>query len=196
MKMLKSCDMGCLWACFAFMLAMVPSIAMAGEAQEWRPTYDLILRWVNFLILVAVIAKYAREPVKSFLNQQKADVASRIEALTAEKQTVFEEIQAAREQAAERESRLKELQDRLISQGEAKKQQIIEQARQQSTVMIEETRKKMETRISQVKNQLKMELADLAFEQAEKKLPKIITDSDNQRLLAFYMEGMHAKHDA
>lgn len=196
MKMLKSCNMGYMWACFAFMLVMMSSIAMAGEAQEWRPTYDLILRWVNFLILVAVIVKYAREPVRSFLNQQKADVASQIETLSTEKQNIFEEIQAAKEQATEREIRLKELQDRLISQGEAKKQQIIEQARQQSVVMIEETRKKMETRISQVKNQLKMELADLAFEQAEKKLPEIITESDNQRLLTFYMEGMQAKHDA
>ncbi len=193
MKMVKSCDVKC-WGLFlAFLLVMMPSVATAGDAPAWRPTYDLILRWLNFLILAAVIVKYAREPVKSFLNQQKKDVASALEALTTEKQNILEEIQAAKTQAEKREERLKELQQRLVSQGEAKKKQIIEQAHQQSSAMIEETHKKLETRISQAKNQLKMELADLAFEQAVQRLPEIITESDNQRFLDFYMEGMQLK---
>ena len=60
----------------------------------------------------------------------------------------------------------------------------------QSAAMIEETQKKMENRLLQAKNQLKMELADLAFDQATKMLPQIINESDNQRLLDIYMTGM------
>jgi F-type H+-transporting ATPase subunit b len=196
MKTVKSCIIGWAWFTLTLILGLMPSIAMAGDNPEWRPTYDLILRWVNFLILAAIIVKYAREPLKKFLKQQKEDVISDVDALENEKNQIFEEIQVAKVQAAESEIRLNELKERLISQGEAKKQQIVEQARQQSAAMIEETRKKLETRISKAKTQLKMELADLAFEQAAEKLPRIITESDNQRLLDIYMESMQLEGDA
>jgi F-type H+-transporting ATPase subunit b len=197
MKTVKSCNIGWSWITITLMLAMMmPSIAMAGDNPEWRPTYDLILRWVNFLILAAVIVKYGREPIKNFFKQQKEDVVSELNELETEKERVLGEIQAAKTQAAESEVRLKELKERLISQGETKKQQIVEQAWVQSAAMIEETHKKMETRIAQAKSRLKMELADLAFEQATQQLPKIITETDNQRLFDIYMQGMQSEGDA
>jgi F-type H+-transporting ATPase subunit b len=179
----------------AFLLVMVPATAMASSA-EWRPTYDLVMMWVNFIIFAAVIFKYGRAPIKSFLNQQKGDVASELDAVEAEKARIVGEIESANAHVAENEARLKEMKARLIAQGEVRKQQIVEQARQQSAIMMEETRKKMETRIFQAKEKLKMELADMAFEQAVQRLPQIITDSDNQRLLDNYMQGLHLEEDA
>lgn len=195
MKIVKSCSSRRIWPIFSFLLAMMPAAAMAAS-PEWRPTYDKAMLWVNFTIFMAVIVKYGREPIKNFLKQQKEDVVSEIDALETEKARVLGEIQEAKTQAAESEVRFKELKERLISQGEAKKEQIVDQARQQSSVMIEETHKKMGNRILQAKNQLKMELADLAFDQAMQTLPQIITESDNQRLLDIYMQGMHLQQDA
>jgi hypothetical protein len=57
--------------------------------------------------------------------------------------------------------------------------------------MLEEARRKMENRIVQAKAGLKMELLDMAIDQAMKRLPAIITDSDNQRLLNDYMQRLH-----
>lgn len=176
------------------LMMMMPAVALASSA-EWRPRYDMIMMYVNFVILAAVIFKYAREPVKSFLKQQKQDVVSEMETLETAKTRILDEIKTAREQAAGSNLRFQEMKKRLIGQGEAKKEQIVEQARQQSSVMIEETRKKMENRIFQAQNQLKMELADMAFEQALEKLPQIITDDDNQRFLDSYMQGMPLEQD-
>jgi F-type H+-transporting ATPase subunit b len=177
---------------FAGLLVMMPAVAMASS-PEWRPKYDLIMMYVNFIILAAVIFKYAREPIKSFLKQQKEDVVSEMSQLETEKARFLDEIEAAKNRAAEGDLRFNEMKARLISQGEAKKQQMVDQAKQQSATMLEEARKKMETRILQAKSQLKMELADMAFEQASQQLPKIITDEDNQRLLEIYMKGMVAE---
>jgi F-type H+-transporting ATPase subunit b len=189
MKIVKACSSRPVLASLAFLLSIMPAVAMAAS-PEWRPTYDKVMLWVNFTIFMAVVIKYGRQPIKNFLNQQRADVVSELDTLDTEKARVLEEIQNAKTQAAESEVRFEELKERLISQGEAKKQQIVEQARQQSSVMIEETRKKMENRLLQAKNQLKMELADMAFDQAMQTLPQIITENDNQRLLDIYMEGM------
>jgi len=195
MKIVKSCSSRRILPIFSFLLATMPAVAMAAS-PEWRPTYDKVMLWVNFTIFMAVIVKYGREPIKNFLKQQKEDVASELDALETEKARVLGEIQDAKSQAAESEIRFGELKERLISQGEARKQQIVEQARQQSSVLIEETRKKMENRLLQAKNQLKMELADMAFDQAMQTLPQIITESDNKRLLDIYMQGMHLEQDA
>jgi F-type H+-transporting ATPase subunit b len=195
MKIAKFCSSRRILPIFSFLLAMMPAAAMAAN-PEWRPTYDKVMLWVNFTIFMAVIVKYGREPIKNFLKQQKEDVVSEIDALETEKARVLGEIQDARTQAAESEVRFQELKERLISQGEAKKEQIVDQARQQSSAMIAETHKKMENRILLAKNQLKMELADLAFDQAMQTLPQIITENDNQRLLDIYMQGLHLGQDA
>lgn len=190
MKKNKPCSSKSVLATLTFLLLTMPAMAMAAS-PEWRPTYDKVLLWVNFAIFMTVAIKYGREPIKNFLKQQKEDVASELDTLETERARVLEEIQEAKTQAAESQERFKELKERLVSQGETKKQQIVEQARQQSSVMIEETRKKMENRLLQAKNQLKMELADMAFEKALQTLPRVITESDNQRLLDIYMESMH-----
>lgn len=179
-------------AVLAFLLVMLP-VTVLASSPDWRPKYDQIMLYVNFIILAAVIFKFGREPFKKMLRQQKADVASEIEALESEKKRLVDEIASAQKQTDEGTVRLQEMRARLISQGEAKKKQIIDQAENQSTIMIQEAEKKMANRISQAKQTLKRELADLAFEQALVRLPEIITDDDNQRLLDEYMTSVDAE---
>ena len=177
---------------FFGVLLLIPELALAS-GPAWRPTYDTVMMWVNFFILAGIILKYAREPIKNFLKQKKAEVVAELDELEAEKARILGDIKSADAQALQNKQRLKEMKERLIAQGEIKKGQIIEQAKQQSAIMIEATRKKMENRIVQAHNTLKMELADMAFEQALKQLPGIIDDQDNQRLLDRYMDGMHQR---
>ena len=172
-------------------ILILPNTAIAAD-PSWRPYYDVALRWINFIILVAVIVKYAREPIKDFFKHRKADVASQIDQLDHEKERILEQIKAAEKRGIENQARLTELKKRLVAQGETRKQQLIQQAKQQSTIMIEETRRKMENRIVQAKASLKMELLDLAIDQAIAKLPGEITEGDNQRLLDDYMHRLHS----
>lgn len=181
---------GVMMLLMGMLVLLFPEGAVAGD-PGWRPTYDVVMRWVNFIILVAVIVKYGREPIKNFLKLQKDEVVSKIDELDREKSKILEEIQAAKQQGVDNQARFKELKTRMIAQGETRKRQIIEQANQQSAIMLEETRRKMENRIVQAKASLKMELLDMAIEQAVVKLPGIMTDGDNQRLLDDYMQHIH-----
>ena len=173
-----------------FIMVVLPAAVQAADPQ-WRPTYDVAMRWVNFIILVAVIVKYAREPIKDFLKLQKSDIVSEISELETEKARIISEINEAKKKGTENRARFQEIKDRLIAQGETRKQEIVEQARQQSKIMLEETRRKMQNRIVQAKAGLKMELLDLAIDQAMIKLPDIITAGDNQQLLDDYMGSLH-----
>ncbi|MBC2711149.1 MAG: ATP synthase F0 subunit B [Desulfosarcina sp.] len=172
-----------------FFIGLFPESAVAAD-PGWRPTYDVAMRWVNFIILVAIIVKYAREPIKDFLKLQKGDVASQIDELDREKAKILGEIKAAKKKGVENQVRFKEFKDRLIAQGETRKQQIIEQAKQQSAIMLDGARRKIEGRIVQAKASLKMELLDMAMDQAVNKLPELITEGDSQRLLDDYMRSL------
>lgn len=180
---------GAILAMAAVAVLLLPAVAAAAD-PSWRPTYDIAMRWLNFIILVAVIVKYAREPIKEFLKLKKDDVVSTIDELEHEKSKVLEEIKAANQQALENQARLEELRARLIAQGENRKQELIDQANQQSVIMLEETRRKLEHAVDQAKAKLKLELLDLAMEQALQQLPSLITESDNQRLLDDYMRSI------
>jgi F-type H+-transporting ATPase subunit b len=192
MKTTESAGTAGVMILFAWLwLLFFPGPAAAAD-PGWRPTYDIVLRWVNFLILVAVIVKYSREPIKNFLKLQKEDVVSRIAELDDEKSRILGEIKAARKKGEANRIRLKEMKERLIAQGETRKQQIVNQAKQQSAVMLEETRRKLENRVLQAKTALKVELLDMAIEKAMVQLPGVLTDGDNQRLLDDYMKNLDA----
>jgi F-type H+-transporting ATPase subunit b len=168
---------------------LTPELALAAD-PEWRPTYDLAMRWINFIILVAVIVKFAKDPIKDFLKLQKQDVVSQIDSLDSEKSRILEEIEAAKQKTAENQIRLQELKERLISQGETRKEQIIQQAHQQSKIMLEEAKRKMENQIVQAKAELKIELLDMAMGKAVERLPELMTDEDSQRMVDDYMVGI------
>ena len=180
-----------MWWFVGLLVFLTPEIVLAAD-PDWRPTYDLAMRWINFIILVAVIVKYAREPIRDFLKLRKKDVVSQIESLDDEKSRILEEIEAAKLKVAENQIRLQELKERLVSQGEARKQQIILQAQQQSKIMLEETQRKMENQIFQAKAKLKIELLDMAMEQAARQLPEMMTDDDNQRMIDNYMVSIQS----
>lgn len=190
MKMTGStCTAGALTLFVGFTFLLFPETALAGD-PAWRPTYDIAMRWVNFIILVGVIVKYAREPIKDFLKLRKGDVVAQIDELDAEKSRILGEIKAAKQKGDANRARFEEMKQRLIAQGEARKQQIIKQAKQQSAIMIEETRRKMENRIVQAKAGLTSELLDMAIDQAMKQLPGLMTHGDNQRMLDEYMQSI------
>jgi F-type H+-transporting ATPase subunit b len=192
MRLTKSVVALCATPFFAGIFCMALPVAAQAADPQWRPTYDVAMRWVNFIILVAVIVKYAREPIKDFLRLQKSDIVSEIDELETEKARIISEIEAVKNKGAENRTHFQALRDRLIAQGETHKHQIVEQARQQSKIMLEETRRKMENRIVQAKAGLKMELLDMAIDQATEKLPSVITAGDTQQFLEDYMSGLHA----
>ena len=174
-----------------FIMVALPAAVQAADAQ-WRPTYDVAMRWVNFIILVAVIVKYAREPIKDFLKLKKSDIVSELGELETEKARIISDIKVLKNKRAENRVHFQELKNRLIAQGETRKQQMVDQARQQSKIMLEESRRKMENRIIQAKAGLKMELLDLAIDQAMAKLPSVMNAGDTQQFLDDYMSSLHA----
>ena len=68
---------------FFYLIAIVLSLHFLGhdvlaaeKSSSWRPMYDLVLRWINFGIIVFVVIKYAKTPIVNFLRGQKDKLAN------------------------------------------------------------------------------------------------------------------------
>ena len=168
----------------------------AEEAGGWRETYDLVLKWVNFIILASLIVKFASTPLKDFVKGQREKIGADIRKKEKDKNTAAAEVEEIKTALKEGEARFKDLKDRIVEQGKKRKEQIVKEAKEQSRQMLVETQKRVENQILEAKKRLKAELVDAAVERALRWLPKEITSQDNQKFLNRFLSDTHTQSSA
>ena len=161
----------------------------ADSANDWRPMFDLVMRWVNFLILAFLLIKFSRLPIKSFLAGKKEEVALEIEALESDKNQMLLKIDESRKQIENSKERLSQLKKTIIAQGEKNKLKIIKDAEQESKIILESAKQKIASRISEAREVIKLEMVDEAIALAMQMLPDNITDQDNQKFINAFLES-------
>lgn len=153
-----------------------------------RATWDLVMRWVNFLILVAVIIKYARAPLIAFLKGKRAEMAHIIEEIEEKKRLAEEKIKERQIELQASKERLKLIQERIISEGQRQKEKVIAAAQQESRMMLETAHTKIGGRIRDAHQTIRSELIELATHKALEKMPRMITDEDHDQMIRLWME--------
>lgn len=176
-----------------FLSAGAVEVLAAEGGGGWRPTYDIIMKWVNFSILAFIFFKFARRPLKNFLSNKKNEISLQIKKLEDEKDRLLQRVREAETKLEENVVRLEKLKERIVQTGERRKLEIIEDARQESRMIIESAKQKMEGRIIQARNRLRAEMVDAAAEMALDKLPGLVTEDDNRKLLEQFMVHTIAK---
>lgn len=178
---------GVLMAAAIIIVALPIDALAAGESADWRPTFDLVMRWVNFLILVIVIVKFSRAPIKNFLENKKQEISSSIEALEDEKEKIEQEIDQNQQMLENSRERLAKLKQRILAEGEKNKQKIISDAENESKLLIESAGQKVNSRIQEARDGLRSEIVDLAVNIALQKLPAEVTEQDNQKFIKSFL---------
>ena len=184
----------------SLMVALLISIHLLGteasaaeNSGNWRPVFDLVMRWLNFGIIVFIIVKYARTPIKDFLLSRREEVAREIEKIEVKKKEAEEKIQAANKMLNESEIRFAKIKERIIQEGEKNRQKIIEDAQHESKILLETTKKRLENQLVDAKLAFKSELVDMAISLAVKRLPDEITAEDNQKFTSQFLASASTK---
>ena len=182
-----------LWLCFYFLVGII-SFHLCGQdvwaaetAGSWRNTYDIVLKWINFLILAFLLVKFGKAPLINFLRDKKENLAREIKQIEDEKAELKGKIKETSKILDESEVRFAELKDRIVLQGEKKKEAIIQTAQNQSKIMLEDAKRRIDTHFIQAKNKFRAEMIDKAFDLAMERLPKEITAEDNEKLTVEYL---------
>ena len=182
-----------LWVCGGISLGVLGLHLCGHEAfaaektSNWRPTYDLIMRWVNFGIIVFVLNRYAKTPLKNFLRSKKEDLAREIEELEEKKEDANAHIRETQKTIEASDVRFAELKARIVQQGEREKLKIVESAQQQSRAMLADANRRIDASILQARNTVKGELIDAAIDLAMERLPQEITAVDNEKFVNEYL---------
>lgn len=167
------------------------STAMAsGGSEGWRETYDLAMKWINFGILIVLFIKFAKTPLMNFLNTQSESLARDIKRLEEAKKKSQDRSKEIAGQLADRQSRVDSIKEKIIQQGAKEKEKIVKDAKGQSRYMLEDARKRMASQVLQAKIKLQSELVDEVISLAMERLPREITDADNNALLGQYFSAV------
>ena len=161
----------------------------ADSTQNWRPIFDLVMRWLNFAILAFLIIKYARTPIRDFFKSRKMELADKIGKLEQEKQAALREVDENLKLLEDSSARFEELKQRISAQGERNKQKIIQDAQQESNILLEGAKQKIEQHIIEARNKLKVELIDSAIAIAMERLPQEMTAADSQKWIDKFLDG-------
>jgi F-type H+-transporting ATPase subunit b len=165
-----------------------PAEVLAADQGGWRPTYDLVMRWLNFFILAGLLVKFSRAPLRNFLEGRRKEIARAIRQAEENLTQITARSEEARQQVEENKRRLEGLRARIIAQGERRKEAIIDSARHESRLMIENAKMNVEGQLLQARQQLKAELVDAAIALAMERLPAQMTPEDRRNLLEDYFD--------
>lgn len=168
-----------------FLILLQPAWAEDG-ARQWRPIYDVIMRWINFGIMAAFLVKVVGPILVKFLSAQQKDIQSQIVKVTEQKEAVEVKVQDAKKSLDDSGKRLEEIKSRIIERGEKHKQEIIDKAIEQSQLMMKHAKDRIDNQIIRARQSIKNEMVDMAIEKAMEQLPALITEEDNRRLVDQY----------
>lgn len=168
----------------------VTSAWAADQFEFTREIYDLMMRWVNFIILAALIIKYARRPIANFLKDRQNDVAKAIEKLETQKEAANNQLQVYQKQLTASEDRLVGIKQKIIAEGEVRKAHIIATAQEESRIMLETAKLRIDHMIRETQGHIKSELIDTAAEIALTKLSSMMTTEDHDKLVRQWMDAV------
>ncbi|MEE9496384.1 MAG: ATP synthase F0 subunit B [Desulfobacterales bacterium] len=181
---------GCYSIAVITVLLLGSTNALAAETtKNWRSTFDLVMRWLNFVIIAFVLVKFGRKPIKDFFANRRQEIDHQIKKYEQQKEAAEEKIAEAIQMLNNSIARFEKIKKRIVEDGEKKKQQIIEGARQESRILLEGTKQKIGNQIVEARNLIRSELIESAIALAEKRLPEEITAADEQKLLDHFMES-------
>ena len=120
------------------LMVCCPDALAAETTKDWRPLFDLIMRWLNFAIIAFVLVKFGRKPIKDFLANRSEEIAYQIKKYEQQKEAAAEKVKEATKTLSDSTDRFEQVKQRIIKDGETRKQQIIEKAQQESRMLLEE----------------------------------------------------------
>ncbi len=168
-------------------LLVITSEALAiDSAGGWRPTYDLVMRWLNFLILVFLLIKFGKNPLLNLLRKRKEELQREINRAEEKRNKAQAKVKEVNKLLDESVVRLEDRKEKIIKQGENRKQEIIRDGQRASQLLLQESERKLDAHFLSARKTFQAEMIDEAMKIVFEKLPQQISDEDNQKLLNQY----------
>lgn len=159
--------------------------------EQWK---NLLWWTVNFLLLVAILYKFVKDPVVNIFRSRREAILNEYEDLMAKKREAEKRYAELQEKLKGLEAEAKRLMEAFREQGEREKERIIAEARENAERIKQQAEFYIQQEVNRVKAELRKEVAEMAVKMAEELIRKNITIEDHKRLFDEFIEKVERVH--
>jgi F-type H+-transporting ATPase subunit b len=168
---------------FLTLFVFVPS-SFATEAEYGGNTLmDWVWRIVNFAILLIVLIKFLKKPLKEYLKQRKELIEKSIKEAQEAKELALKALSEVEERLKLKDKEVQEILASARSSGERERDRLMEEADRLKEKILEHAKINIDFEVKKAKQAIKDEAAAAAIKLAEEKIKSKITKDDQERLL-------------
>ena len=173
------------------LLLLLASPVWAATAAEHGTNWPLLgLQVLNTAVLVLILLRFTRRPIRDFLLQRSHRIRRQIDAAETRLREAETEIEQLRRRLVRFEEEKQEIIARSGEQAEAERAQTLERVRATAERIREEARRVADQEIERARQVLQSEAAELAVSLARDLLREQLTPDDDRRLLREYVDRL------
>jgi len=155
-----------------------------GHGLNWT---DFALRFLNFAILAAILAKLLKKPITGFFSSRRESIKSLLAELELKRREAEQKTAEYKARLAALEEETKKIVDELIAEGQLERQKIVEGAHRQAEYLRQQAQLAVQQEIKAARESLQEEIAELSVAAAEEILRKKMKADDQDRLVREFM---------
>jgi len=169
--------------------------ALASEAGEhgsyWK---DYAFQIVNFIILMAILVKFIRPPLKGYLEKRHNQVKDELQQAKELSEAADKAYREVQQRLENMDAEIKAIKEQMLKEAENERKRLMEEAEKKAELMRTQAEQDLKEEIAQIKKGLKEEISLEALSLAEKLVKKSMTKKDQKRLVDLYIQQLGRKN--
>ncbi len=169
-----------------------PAWAAAAEKTAFQKYWALGWRLVNFLILVVVIYKVAKDPARNFFRGKRLEAEKTLSELEGAKEAAQAELDALKNKLKNADQEIERLVAQLTESASRNYDRLIREAGARAEEIVAQAKVAAETELARAVKKLTTESAAMIVARAEEMLRESLTPDDHRRLIGEALDKMNS----
>ncbi len=145
---------------------------------------------LSFLILVAVLSKYAWKPIIQALSEREGKIRSALEQADKARAEASELLKKNEENMARAEEEYQKMMRESKVMADKVKEEILGKAREQAQQELDRASEEIRRNVESARQQLRAEVADLAIKAAEKILDETLDAQKQKKIVDSFLQQL------
>ncbi len=176
-------------------LSLFTDIAFAAEGGEhafaWK---ELIWPGINFAILVLILVKFGRKPIKEFLKKRTELIEKSLKEAAEAKELAQKALVEVKERLKNTDREVEEIVNAAKRAGEKEKAALIAEGEKLKNKILEQTEANIAFELQKAKKAIKSEASLAALELAEKQIKEQLGKEGQLSLIDEYIKKLEVKN--
>jgi F-type H+-transporting ATPase subunit b len=168
---------------FNILAVSIAFAAGAGEGEHPPLWKEYMWKIINFLVLVAVLYKFARKPLVDFFKKRTETIEKTLNEAKEAKEAALKALHEVETRLKAKDAEIEAILATAKKSGEHERDKIIEESARLKEKILEQAKTNIEFELKHAKEAIKAEAVELAMELAEKKLREKLTKEEQEKLL-------------